>query len=162
MCGAVRVLADELRVVPANFSRDPLRVREEIEVVDHHDLGRAARRQQQRMRREGDVETASGDDLYRRPLEAVPEQVEHCDRDSSVDDSNAGKSRQVFGQRSILPRTGNRSDVESRGVGGRRNVARPPECLALAEGAKTLEHEMTDARAATQRGTVIDDDSHGC
>jgi hypothetical protein len=54
--GAAAVLGRERRVVPPDFGARPLRMLQEIEIVNGHDLRRTTRRHQQRVHRMSDIE----------------------------------------------------------------------------------------------------------
>ncbi len=88
MIGPQHVLLHERAVVAAHFGPRPLRMQEEIEVVDRHHLGRPLRRNQRRPGRVDHV-VAAGDHLDGRPFLAVPQPVEHPHRNPGVDDAEA-------------------------------------------------------------------------
>ena len=90
MIGPEHVLLNQRAVVAAHFGPGPLGMREEVEVVDGDNLGRVLRRNQRRPGGVDDVE-APGDHFDRWPFPAVPQPVEHPNRNPGVDDADAAE-----------------------------------------------------------------------
>ena len=86
--GATRMARRQLRVVSADFSACPLRIEEEEQIVDRHDLRRVSRRDQQRMRGVHDIGVA-GERFDGRPLDAMPQVIQYRDGHAAIDDARA-------------------------------------------------------------------------
>ena len=91
-----------------------------------------------------DVDRA-GEHLDRRPLQAVPEEVQHPHGHAAVDDARAKAGRGI-GSRPVVPRAREHRDV----IVVRRCV-----------GPDNFVHVLADAGARAQRRTVVDEDLHG-
>ena len=78
----------QLRIVTLDLAVHTIWMLEEEEVVNRHDLRGVPGRNEQRMRRVHDIDrTAEG--LDRRPLDTVPQIVEHRHRHAAVNDTSA-------------------------------------------------------------------------
>ena len=88
MVGALRVTASKTRVIAADFPLRPLRVIQEVEVMNRHDPCGAPGGYQQRVHRMRDIDRA-GEGFNRRPLESMPRVVEQPHRGPRVDDACA-------------------------------------------------------------------------
>ena len=131
----------EGRVVAPDFGAGLLRVVEKVEIVDRHDLRRARRGYEKRMRGMDDIGMARKP-LDRRPPGPVPEQVEHLHRYPPIDHP---RCRGEAGVGTVLPRTG-----EERHLAGIRGHIRMDQPM----------HVFADAGALAQRRPVIDENFH--
>ena len=136
-------LAVKRWIVAPDFRGRPVGVIEEVEVVDGHDLERPPRRQQQRVRGVCDVDR-SRQPFHRRPLQAMPGEVQHADRDPPVDDDGAGNE---IGGRAVLPRAGEEDQAVAGGEGVRNRVGQ-------------LVHVLADAGALPERRAIIEQNPH--
>ena len=148
--GPVRVRARQRRVVAADLGAGALGMREEIQIVNRDDLRRVARRQQQRMQRVRDVERPPRERFGRRPVEAVPREIQERAPERADRRRAAPRSPSSDGQ-AILPRA-------------REERQRRAAAAASRRGATSARDELmrvfADAAAFAQRRTVVDQDAH--
>ena len=147
---AVRVIAHEIGIIPPDFRTGPLRMREEIEIVNRNHLGGVARRQEQRMQGVGDVEIEARELLDPRPAEAVPGEVEQANRHPPIDGVRAAKVGRVG--EAIFPGAG--KDRQSEGAVGPRSRIRFEQRL------DELMRILADAAPRAQRRPIVDQDAH--
>ena len=117
---------------------------EKIEIVHGDDARRAPARNHQRVSGVHDVD-GSGEHFNRRPLQTVPEEVQHPHGHAAVDDARA-KAGGGIGGRAVAP-----------GARERRDVIVVRRCV----GPDNFVHVLADTSARAQRGTVIDKNLHG-
>ena len=146
----MRVFTRQRGVVAADLGARPLGMRQEIQIVDGHDLRRGPRRQQQRMRRMRDVVRAAGEHFGWRPSEPMPRQIQQPHGHAAIDDRRACQVR--IRREPILPRAREERQLERR----RRTAwrVRGKQCL------DELMCILAGAAAFTQRRAVIDQDAH--
>jgi hypothetical protein len=82
--GAVHVIADEGDVIPLHLGLRHVRVLQEEQVVDGHDLLRALRGEEQRVRGMGEIERCAHQAIERRPFEPMPRVVEAAHGEAAV------------------------------------------------------------------------------
>jgi hypothetical protein len=105
LIGAPCVIAHQPGIVAANFAASPLRVVEEVDIVDGDHLRRTPRRRQQWMRGADDILITGAEPFDRWPFEIVPGQIEEPYWDSVIRDVDSRALSLKRGIGSILPRT---------------------------------------------------------
>ena len=94
----------ESGVVPADFPGGALRMSQEVEIVDGHNLCPRSGGQQERVRRVHDIVAAAGEGFDGWPLQAVPGEIQHPDRDAPVRRTHAGQFVRKGRRQPVLPR----------------------------------------------------------
>ena len=105
------VLTGERRVVAPNLGPRSFRMREEVEIVDRHDLSGCTRGEQQGMQGVCHVEAGARQQFGRRPAEAVPRKIQPADGNSQIDGRDPPEIRRN-GQ-AVSPRAREDRDVDA-------------------------------------------------
>jgi hypothetical protein len=133
-------------VVAPNLSARPFRRVEKVEIVHGDDPRGISRRQQQWMKRVGDIDQSAAEGLRGRPAEPMPAEVQEPDRDPPID--GAG-SRDHVAIEPVLPGRRKQDDLFRR---GRR---------AGDERARQLVHIFADTCPLAQRRPIVEQNPHG-
>jgi len=151
---AVRVIANEIGIVPANFRAGPFGMREEIEIVNRNDLRGVAGWQEERMQRVRHVEIGARKLLDGRPAEAVPREVQQANRHAPIDGARAAKVGRW--DEAVLPRTG--EDRQREVAAGLRSRTR--QWISREQRLHELMRIFADAAPGAQRRSIVDQNAH--
>ena len=145
LCGSLRVMADQARIVASNFCNRPLRMVQKVQVVNRDDLGSAPGGDRQGVRRVHHVEVGPSQRFHWWPSEPVPAVIQDADRHPAVDGPHA---RRRWAQ-AILPGAAEDRQIDQRAapvaVGERRHEAVDP---------------LPDTRTRSKGGPIVDQDTH--